>query len=262
MRTDLSKCPIDALGAESAITSVRSYGEKYLRKSRNFFKSKKDAQEAHEAIRPNGCGAHAGKRETLSRRVYVSSLYQMIWAAASSLRKWSRPCVDQTTIDVDGNDYTLPRHWLSVQKFDGLTLAAYQSVKEEEEKDDEGDAAGNRLPPVREGDQLRLETIRPEQHFTEPPPRYNQPKQTLVKELERKKALAARLLTPRSFPPSSSVSNVTKDQGRFTPTMLGERVSVLLVKSFEDIFDVGFHRSPGRGTRRNRRGQIALAPGS
>jgi len=93
------------------------------------------------------------------------------------------------------------------------------------------------LPPVREGDQLRLETIRPEQHFTEPPPRYTEA--TLVKELEEKGigrpstyATIISTIVDREY--------VTKDQGRFTPTMLGERVSVLLVKSFEDIFDVGF----------------------
>ena len=88
-----------------------------------------------------------------------------------------------------------------------------------------------------EGEQLRLETIRPEQHFTEPPPRYTEA--TLVKELEEKGigrpstyAAIISTIVEREY--------VNKDQGRFTPTMLGERVSELLVKGFEDIFDVGF----------------------
>ncbi|MGB8541160.1 MAG: type I DNA topoisomerase [Candidatus Acidiferrales bacterium] len=232
MRTDSVKVSNDAL-AQVREHIGSSYGEKYLPEKPNFFKSKKDAQEAHEAIRPTDVS-----RTPESVRPYLDEsmfkLYQMIWQrfVASQMV----PAVfDQTTIDVDASDYTF-RATGSVQKFDGY-LAAYQAVKEEEEKDDEGDAAGNRLPPVREGDQLRLETIRPEQHFTEPPPRYTEA--TLVKELEEKGigrpstyATIISTIVEREY--------VTKDQGRFTPTMLGERVSVLLVKSFEDIFDVGF----------------------
>jgi DNA topoisomerase-1 len=232
MRTDSVKVSNDAL-AQVRDHIGSSYGQNYLPEKPNFFKSKKDAQEAHEAIRPTDVA-----RTPESVKPYLDEsmfkLYQMIWQrfVASQMV----PAVfDQTTIDVDANDYTF-RATGSVQKFDGY-LAAYQAVKEEEEKDDEGDAAGNRLPPVREGDQLRLETIRPEQHFTEPPPRYTEA--TLVKELEEKGigrpstyATIISTIVEREY--------VTKDQGRFTPTMLGERVSVLLVKSFEDIFDVGF----------------------
>jgi DNA topoisomerase-1 len=93
------------------------------------------------------------------------------------------------------------------------------------------------LPQVSQGDQLRLESIRPEQHFTEPPPRYTEA--TIVKELEEKGigrpstyAAIISTIVEREY--------VNKDQGRFTPTLLGERVSGLLVKAFEDIFDVGF----------------------
>src|SRR6202046_1163275 len=232
MRTDSVKVSSDAL-AQVRDHIGSSYGQNYLPEKPNFFKSKKDAQEAHEAIRPTDVA-----RTPESVKPYLDEsmfkLYQMIWQrfVASQMV----PAVfDQTTIDVDADDYTF-RATGSVQKFDGY-LAAYQAVKEEEEKDDEGDAAGNRLPPVHEGDQLRLETIRPEQHFTEPPPRYTEA--TLVKELEEKGigrpstyATIISTIVDREY--------VTKDQGRFTPTMLGERVSVLLVESFEDIFDVGF----------------------
>src|ERR1700693_4749114 len=219
MRTDSVKVSNDAL-AQVREHICSSYGEKYLPEKPNFFKSKKDAQEAHEAIRPTDLA-----RTPESVKPYLDEsmfkLYQMIWQrfVASQMV----PAVfDQTAIDVDANDYTV-RATGSVQKFDGY-LAAYQAVKEEEEKDDEGDAAGNRLPPVREGDQLRLETIRPEQHFTEPPPRYTEA--TLVKELEEKGigrpstyATIISTIVDREY--------VTKDKGRFTPTMLGERVSVL-----------------------------------
>jgi len=232
MRTDSVKVSADA------IEQVRdhigsSYGQNYLPEKPNFYRSKKDAQEAHEAIRPTDV-----TRTPDSVRKFLDDdmfkLYQMIWQrfVASQMV----PAVfDQTTIDVDASGYTF-RATGSVMKFEGY-LAAYQAVKDEEEKDDEGDAAGNRLPAVREGEQLRLETIRPEQHFTEPPPRYTEA--TLVKDLEEKGigrpstyAAIISTIVEREY--------VNKDQGRFTPTLLGEKVSDLLVKAFEDIFDVGF----------------------
>src|SRR5271169_5646468 len=232
MRTDSVNLSADAI-AQVRDHIGSSYGQTYLPEKPNFYKSKKDAQEAHEAIRPTDV---ARTPDTVRRYLDddMFKLYQMIWQrfVASQMV----PAVfDQTTIDVDASGYTF-RATGSVMKFEGY-LAAYQAVKEEEEKDDEGDAAGNRLPQVREGEQLRLETIRPEQHFTEPPPRYTEA--TLVKELEEKGigrpstyAAIISTIVEREY--------VNKDQGRFTPTMLGEKVSDLLVKAFEDIFDVGF----------------------
>ncbi len=232
MRTDSVRVSSDAL------TQVRehigsSYGEKYLPEKPNFFKSKKDAQDAHEAIRPTDVA-----RTPDSVRRYLDDdmfkLYQMIWQrfVASQMV----PAVfDQTTIDISAADYTF-RATGSVQKFDGY-LAAYQAVKEEEEKEDEADSETRALPRVTEGEQLRLESIRPEQHFTEPPPRYTEA--TLVKDLEEKGigrpstyAAIISTIVEREY--------VNKDQGRFTPTLLGEKVSALLVKAFEDIFDIGF----------------------
>src|SRR4029077_16811217 len=232
MRTDSVRVSGDAL------TQVRehigaSYGEKYLPEKPNFYKSKKDAQEAHEAIRPTDWA-----RTPESVKPYleddVFKLYQMIWQrfVASQMV----PAVfDQTTIDVSANDYTF-RASGAVIKLAGY-LAAYQAVKEEEEKDDESDSDSRTLPKVSEGEKLRLEKIRPDQHFTEPPPRYTEA--TLVKELEEKGigrpstyAAIISTIVEREY--------VNKDQGRFTPTLLGERVSDLLVKAFQDIFDVGF----------------------
>src|ERR1700728_4504180 len=232
MRTDSVKVSNDAL-AQVREHIGSSYGEKYLPEKPNFFKSKKDAQEAHEAIRPTDV-----TRTPESVRRFLDDdmfkLYQMIWQrfVASQMV----PAVfDQTSIDVDASGYTF-RATGSVMKFEGY-LAAYAAVKDEEEKEDEADTAGNRLPQVREGEQLRLETIRPEQHFTDPPPRYTEA--TLVKELEEKGigrpstyAAIISTIVEREY--------VNKDQGRFTPTRLGEKVSELLVKAFEDIFDVGF----------------------
>jgi DNA topoisomerase-1 len=232
MRTDSVKVSADAL-AQVREHIGASYGEKYLPEKPNFYKSKKDAQEAHEAIRPTDV---TRTPESVKRFLEddVFKLYQMIWQrfVASQMV----PAVfDQTSIDVAANDYTF-RATGSVQKFDGY-LAAYQAVKEEEEKEDAEDAESRTLPRVTEGEKLNLEKIRPEQHFTEPPPRYTEA--TLVKDLEEKGigrpstyAAIISTIVEREY--------VTKEQGRFTPMLLGEKVSALLVKAFEDIFDVGF----------------------
>ncbi|MGB0037008.1 MAG: type I DNA topoisomerase [Candidatus Acidiferrales bacterium] len=232
MRTDSVRVSNDAL-AQVREHIGTSYGQTYVPEKPNFFKSKKDAQDAHEAIRPTDV---ARTPESVKRYLEddMYKLYQMIWQrfVASQMV----PAVfDQTTIDVSANDYVF-RATGSVIKFDGY-LAAYQAVKEEEEKEDEGDTDSRALPQVREGEKLRLEKIRPEQHFTEPPPRYTEA--TLVKELEDKG-----IGRPSTYANIISTiverEYVSKDQGRFTPTLLGEKVSDLLVKAFQDIFDVGF----------------------
>jgi len=232
MRTDSVRVSNDALGQVREWIGA-TYGADYLPEKPNFYKSKKDAQEAHEAIRPTDVARSPDEvRKYLEDDLF--KLYQLIWQrfVASQMV----PAVfDQTTIDITAGDY-LFRATGSVLKFDGY-LAVYQAAKEDEEKDEDAEAEGRALPRVAEGEALRLEKLRPEQHFTEPPPRYTEA--TLVKELEEKGigrpstyATIISTIVEREY--------VSKDQGRFTPTMLGEKVSELLVKSFEDIFDVGF----------------------
>jgi DNA topoisomerase-1 len=230
MRTDSVRVSNDALDEVRGLIGS-SFGATYLPEKPNFFKSKKDAQDAHEAIRPTDAALTPSiVKPFLSEDLF--KLYQLIWQrfVASQMV----PAVfDQTTIDIEAGAYTF-RATGSVQKFDGY-LAVYQ-VSTGDDEDAEPDAKAI-LPRVTEGEILRLETLRPDQHFTEPPPRYTEA--TLVKELEEKG-----IGRPSTY--ASIISTivdreyVTKDQGRFTPTMLGEKVSVLLVKSFEDIFDVGF----------------------
>ena len=235
MRTDSVHVSNDALLQVRELIPER-FGPNYLPEKPNYYKSKKDAQEAHEAVRPtDATRAPEDVRKYLDEDLF--KLYQLIWQrfVASQML----PAIfDQTTIDISAGDYTF-RATGSVQKFDGY-LRVYQmpasiADREEDEKDDEGE--GRALPQVTEGQTLRLDKIRPDQHFTEPPPRFNDA--TLVKELEedgigRPSTYASIISTivEREY--------VTKNQGRFSPTMLGERVSVLLIKSFEDIFDVTF----------------------
>jgi DNA topoisomerase I len=235
MRTDSVHVSNDAITQVRQLIPQR-FGSNYLPEKPNFYKSKKDAQEAHEAIRPTDVS-----RTPEDVRKYLPDdlfkMYQLIWQrfVASQML----PAIfDQTTIDISAGDYTF-RATGSVQKFDGY-LRIYQgpattSDREDDEKDEENE--GKVLPRVTEGQALRLDQIRPEQHFTEPPPRYTEA--TLVKELEEKG-----IGRPSTY--ASIISTivereyVNKHQGRFTPTMLGERVSALLVKAFDDVFDVTF----------------------
>ena len=235
MRTDSVNVSADALAQVREMIPER-FGSNYLPEKPNYYKSKKDAQEAHEAVRPtDAMRAPEDVRKYLEDDLF--KLYQLIWQrfVASQML----PAIfDQTTIDIAAKDYTFRANG-SVQKFDGY-LRVYQTPaaiadREDDEKADEGE--GNALPRVTEGQILCLDKIRPDQHFTEPPPRYNDA--TLVKDLEEKGigrpstyASIISTLVDREY--------VKKDQGRFTPTMLGERVSVLLIRSFEDIFDVTF----------------------
>src|SRR6202045_4998048 len=235
MRTDSVNVSADALAQVRELIPER-FGSNYLPEKPNYYKSKKDAQEAHEAVRPtDAMRAPEDVRKYLEEDLF--KLYQLIWQrfVASQML----PAIfDQTTIDISAGDYTF-RATGTVQKFDGY-LRVYQTPasiadREEDEKADEGE--GNALPRVTEGQILRLDKIRPDQHFTEPPPRYSDA--TLVKELEE-----AGIGRPSTY--ASIISTlvereyVKKDQGFFKPTILGERVSVLLIRSFEDIFDVTF----------------------
>ena len=235
MRTDSVNVSNDALAQVRELIPER-FGSSYLPERPNYYKSKKDAQEAHEAVRPTDVSrAPEDVRKYLDDDLF--KLYQLIWQrfVASQML----PAVfDQTTIDISAGDYTF-RATGSVQKFDGYLrvyqMPALNADRDDDEKSDEGE--GNALPRVTENQMLRLDAIRPEQHFTEPPPRYTEA--TLVKDLEEKGigrpstyAAIISTIVEREY--------VKKDQGRFTPTMLGERVSMLLVKSFEDVFDVTF----------------------
>jgi DNA topoisomerase I len=235
MRTDSVNVSADALAQVRELIPAR-FGSNYLPEKPNFYKSKKDAQEAHEAVRPTDASrTPEDVRKYLDDDVF--KLYQLIWQrfVASQML----PAIfDQTSIDISAGDYTF-RATGSVEKFDGYLrvyqLPAVGADRDDDEKDEENE--GKALPRVSEGQTLRLEDIRPDQHFTEPPPRYTEA--TLVKDLEEKG-----IGRPSTY--ASIISTIVereyvkKDQGRFTPTMLGEKVSGLLVKSFEDIFDVTF----------------------
>jgi DNA topoisomerase-1 len=236
MRTDSTRVSPDA------IQSVREWigtklGKQYLPESPNIFKSKKDAQDAHEAIRPADPGLHPDDiRKALSDEQY--KLYKLIWQrfVASQMP----PAVyDQTTVDIvakadRGYDFRVTG---SVLKFDGF-LKVYEESKEKKDEDDE--SLANKLPALNAGDKLTLKELKPEQHFTEPPPRYNEA--SLVKELEEQG-----IGRPSTY---ASIINTIQDReyvqkmggrnGRFVPTEIGTVVTGLLVKNFPYIFDTKY----------------------
>jgi DNA topoisomerase-1 len=235
MRTDSTRVGDDAI-ADTRQYIAERYGPQFLPPAPNIYKGKKDAQDAHEAVRPTSM-AYAPEVVEKYLAEDEMKLYRLIWNR--SVASQMMPALfDQTTIDVtargsNGVEYTF-RATGSVPKFDGY-LKVYQEGKDQIDEEDE--ELKHRLPAVAEGELLRFKALKPEQHFTEPPPRYNEA--TLVKRLEadgvgRPSTYASILSTilEREY--------VRKEGGRFTPTELGIIVTGLLLESFDDIFEVKY----------------------
>jgi DNA topoisomerase-1 len=228
MRTDSTRVSDAALG-ELRDFIGKQYGAPYLPEKPIHYRSKKDAQDAHEAIRPTDV---ARTPDSLSS--YLNNdelrLYRLIWQR--TVASQMTPAVfDQTTIDIGAGRF-LFRATGSVQKFDGF-LKIYQEGRDEKTEEDE--EAERTLPPVEKGENLALKKVTPEQHFTDPPPRFTEA--TLVKALEEKgigrpSTYAAIMTTilAREY--------VEKLEGRFHPTDLGKTVNDLLIQGgFADLFN-------------------------
>ncbi len=231
MRTDSPQVSNDAL-AEVRELIGKDFGKEFLPEGPNIYKSKKSAQEAHEAIRPTSVARHPDEvKQFLQEDEY--KVYKLIWQrfVASQMN----PAVfDQTTVDIDaksGNDVYRFRVTGSVLKFEGF-LKVYEESKDN--KDEEDEALKHKLPALVEGQKLTLKGLSPEQHFTEPPPRFNEA--SLVKELEERG-----IGRPSTY--SAIISTIQERQyvqkigGKFIPTEIGFVVTDLLVENFKDIFD-------------------------
>jgi DNA topoisomerase-1 len=235
MRTDSTRISEDALQEVRAYIAVK-FGPEFLPESGNIYKSKKDAQDAHEAIRPTSMEYSP---DDVAKYLAEDELklYRLIWNRFVACQM--TPAVfDQTTIDIsargkDSSEY-LFRATGSVLKFGGF-LKVYEEGKDQSDEEDE--EMKHRLPVVAEGELLKFRGLAPEQHFTEPPPRYNEA--TLVKKLE-----ADGVGRPSTY--ASIISTiqereyVRKEGGRFYPTELGRVVTGLLLENFDDIFDVKY----------------------
>ena len=245
MRTDSVRISDDALREVREHIKDR-YGADLLPDEPVVYKSKKgNVQDAHEAIRPTSMKydpetvrrlllEEAQKNPEKARDIQDQiKLYTLVWNRFVACQM--KPAVyDGTTIDVKAARATL-RATGQVLKFAGYTAVYEESV--EETGADADDAAAGLLPDVQEGEPLKLLDVRPEQHFTQPPPRFTEA--SLVKELEEKGI--GRPSTYASI--LSTIQDrgyVEKREGRFFPTILGKRVNELLVAAFPDIFDVAF----------------------
>jgi DNA topoisomerase-1 len=244
MRTDSTRISDDALVAvRDRITTT--YGAEYLPEKPNFYRSKKDAQDAHEAIRPTYFD-----RDPEAIKQYLSkdelALYKLIWNrfVASQMK----PAVyDEIAVEIAAGPYML-RAKGSVLKFKGF-LAVYEESPDEkvialkpaadEAADDAAaaDASAQVLPPLAEGDRLKLKKLDTDQHFTQPPPRFSEA--SLVKELEengigRPSTYASIIATIEAR------EYMEKRDAKLYPTELGFLVTDLLVKHFQDIMNVEY----------------------
>lgn len=245
MRTDSTRVADEAL-REAREYIGRVYGDAYLPEKAVYYRARRDAQDAHEAIRPTSVQNDPEKvRPYLSSDQY--SLYRLIWNrfVASQMQ----PAVfDETTVDVVAGDY-LFRVKGAVPKFSGWLEVYGQAQPEieptvpaEQETGTNGSEATESgvLPPLEKGERLELKQFKPEQKFTQPPPRYTEA--TLVKELEENG-----IGRPSTYAAIISVLQVReyaeKREGRFKPTRLGMLVTDLLIESFQDILDVEYTRN-------------------
>src|SRR5712671_4222802 len=227
MRTDSTRVGEAALGEVRDFINGQ-YGPSYLPETAVHYRSKKGAQDAHEAIRPTDV-----TRTPDSLAQYLKpeelKLYRLIWQrfVASQMMP---ALFDQTTIDIQAGRFVF-RASGAVLKFDGF-LKVYQEGRDEKPAEDEDE---RNLPRVTQGETLALNKIDPEQHFAEPPPRFTEA--TLVKILEEKgiggpSTYAAIMTTIQDR------EYVEKKEGRFHPTALGKTVNdVLIDGGFADLFN-------------------------
>src|ERR1044072_9419547 len=231
MRTDSTRVSDAALGEVRDFIG-RQYGENYLPEKAVHYRSKKDAQDAHEAIRPSEV---ARTPESLAKFLKPDELklYRLIWQRFVASQMMAA-IFDQTTIDIQAGRFIF-RATGSVQKFDGF-LKIYQEGRDE--KTDDDDEAERSLPLVEKGEALKLNSIASEQHFTEPPPRCTEA--TLVKALEEKG-----IGRPSTYAAIMSTIQereyVEKIQSRFHPTALGKTMNDLLIDGgFDDLFNESY----------------------
>ncbi|OIP48937.1 MAG: DNA topoisomerase I [Desulfobacterales bacterium CG2_30_60_27] len=237
MRTDSTRLSDEAVtGVREYITAT--YGKDYLPAKPMVYKASKSAQGAHEAIRPTDV-----HRTPASLASYLEkdmlTLYTLVWKRFVACQM-AAALFDQTSAQITAGDYGLKAVG-SIMRFLGFMTLYVESVDEtpgeDEAKTEDKDVT---LPPLQNGDALRLLTVVPKQHFTQPPARYTEA--TLVKALEengvgRPSTYAAIISTIQDK------EYVRLEQRKFSPTDLGKLVNDLLVQHFPTIMDIEFTAS-------------------
>ncbi len=240
MRTDSTRISADALnGVRQYIQG--QYGDPYLPEKPVTYRSKKGAQDAHEAIRPTSSEYTPDRvRRYLRRDAFA--LYSLIWSRFIA-SQMVPALYDQTAFDIPVGE-ALFRATGQHLKFDGFMKIYIEGRDEKVEKENGGEGdeeeqdKDGMLPDLQSGDDLKLLSIEPRQHFTQPPPRFTQA--ALIKELDEKG-----IGRPSTY--AAIVSNVLNreyvaldERKSLMPTELGFLVTDLLVDSFPDILNVKF----------------------
>lgn len=233
MRTDGTTLSEDAVSQARSLIK-KDYGDKYLPDAPRLYKSKaKNAQEAHEAIRPTDLSKLP---KSLNVDYDQKRLYDLIWKRTMA-SQMQNAIMDQMAVDMsDGTDDVVLRANGSVIAFDGF-LTLYIEEKFDEDEDSSADDKNRLLPPLAEGDPVKLMEVRENQHFTQPPPRYSEA--TLVKKMEelgigRPSTYASilQVLRDRNY--------VVMDRKRFVPEDRGRLVTSFLKKFFGRYMDYDF----------------------
>lgn len=236
MRTDGTTLSEDAV-IECRDMIKGDYGDKYLPDAPRLYKSKaKNAQEAHEAIRPTSL-----RRTPDQLRGKIDDdqwkLYDLIWKRTVA-SQMENAIMDQMKVDIsDGTDDVVLRANGSVVTFDGFLTLYHETTHDNEEDDKEKSDKDRRLPPMNEGDKTKLVDVTPSQHFTQPPPRYSEA--TLVKRMEE-----LGIGRPSTY---ASILQVLRDRNyvrmesrRFIPEDRGRIVTTFLMKFFARYVDYDF----------------------
>ena len=226
MRTDSLRISEEARTAATAFIQQR-YGAEYLPDKPRFYKSKSNAQDAHEAIRPTMPDMSPEKV-----KAYLSSdqfkLYRLIWERFIA-SQMANAELDTVSADILAGDYVFKASGYSV-RFNGFT-ALYEEGKDEESESSE------MLPPLSEGDSLKLKSIAGNQHFTQPPPRYTEA--SLIKALEENG-----IGRPSTYAPTITTilqrNYIEREAKQLKPTPLGEVTTQLMREHFKNIVDVDF----------------------
>lgn len=228
MRTDSVRVSDDAMAMAKDFI-LNNYGEKYYpEKANTYVKGKQNVQDAHEAIRPS-----YPDKTPESIKQYLDNdqyrLYKLIWEKFMSSQMANAEIANKT-IDITAGDYTL-KAGTSKTIFDGF-LKLYNDSEDENESEKEA-----KIPDLEQGDKVNCNKINPKQHFTQPPPRYNEA--SLVKALEEhgigRPSTYATIITV-----IQTRKYVEKKDKALHPTILGRAVSKQLVEQFSDIMDYKF----------------------
>lgn len=230
MRTDSTRVGKEAQDEARELIASK-YGKDYLPEKPPVYASAKSAQEAHEAIRPT-----SALREPDAIKQHLEpdqyKLYKLIWNRFMA-SQMNPALIDQTSVDILSSGYTF-RATGSVVRFPGFMAVYMEEKSEDQVSDDDGEAV---LPPLSEGEALKLIKLDPKQHFTQPPPRFSEA--LLVKTLEEKG-----IGRPSTYAAIISTIQerdyVNKVENKFRPTELGVLVNDLVVTSFPVVMDVAF----------------------